>query len=186
MTTQCYYPLAATLQLSRTFCLQELKSIIDNALLFQISFVYSSLVDGGRSVIYGGGRTREDMTRRCYSANLSMYAEKEIYRLFPVPAPKRYMYTAAWREAARKRLEQRPNAARLHFKRVSILIVKCTLYHFQTDMSTGIGLFISLSHIHSVTSPCTYILMYYNDTVLLHSLLFNSKWSNLKKKTLSA
>lgn len=84
------------------------------------------MVDAGKSVINGAGRTRADMAGRGYNVNLNAYAEQEMYRLFPEPTPKRYMYTAFWHDASKKGLQEKTDALRLHFKRVSTLIVKYT------------------------------------------------------------
>ena len=83
--------------------------------------MYASVVDAGKSVIYGGGRTRPDLGRLGINNGLTLYAEDQIIRLFPVPVPKRRIFTAYWNKTSKSRVGQKSDMFRLHVKRVSKL-----------------------------------------------------------------
>ncbi len=83
----------------------------------QIAFIFVSVLDEGRTLLKGGGRIRPEFAGRGYFEGLRIYSERDIYRCFPEPGPKRSLSTKFWVQSAVERMKRNPKR-KLLFKEV--------------------------------------------------------------------
>ena len=86
----------------------------------QIAFEYVNMVDGGKTLIFGGGRIVPEEAGRGYHDALVRFAESEMCRLFPNPSPKRSVASGFWNKVQQNHLEKKSDQYRLLVKRVCV------------------------------------------------------------------